>query len=82
MYIIQIEILFTVMYQGEGSDYGVDSCNPCWDGDLPWNWNDQTNIAASANRCWPIGSLIVRPGCDAYLYKVSEIHTVTGNIVL
>lgn len=60
------------MYKGFGSDYGVDACNPCWDGDGPWNWNDQTNIAASGGTCWSIGSLIVRPGCEAYLYTGYE----------
>ena len=64
-------ILFVGLYTGPGSDYAIDACNDC-PNDFPhqsWLYDgwDQDGPAC----CYmPIGSVIVRPGCQIYLYEV------------
>jgi len=68
------------LYTGPGSDYAIDACNDC-PNDFPhqsWLYDgwDQDGPAC----CYmPIGSVIVRPGCQIYLYEDLGFQGVITN---
>ena len=65
-------ILFVGLYTGPGSDYAIDACNVC-PNDIDnghYDVNDGFDQAGEACCYLPIGSVIVRPGCQIYLYEV------------
>ena len=65
-------ILFVGLYTGPGSDYAIDACNDCTS--PPFNghydYYDGYDEDSPVGYYAPIGSVIVRPGCQIYLYEV------------
>ena len=40
----------------------------CYEGDH-WTWGDHTDEEAGAGKYYAMGSIMVLPGCTAYLFK-------------
>jgi len=62
-------------YSGAGSAYDVDACNDCYGSTgFHYTYHDQTESDSGICCYWPIGSLIIRPGCQIYLYSDVGYH--------
>ena len=70
-------IVFAGSYSGPGSDYTVDACVDC-DTDYEQHrvFQDKYDGDAGAGYYWALGSFVVRPGCQVYLYSVSKYTTL------
>lgn len=69
------------LYTGPGSDYAIDACNVC-PNDIDnghYDVNDGFDQAGEACFYLPIGSVIVRPGCQIYLYEDLGFQGVITN---
>jgi len=55
-------------YYGTGSDLAINACNGCSLQNYA-DWVDGENLDAGAGRLYPVGSLIVRPGCTFYQFS-------------
>ena len=68
------KFLFLGGYTGPGSAYAVDACTDCVEHDQRYVFHDERNLDAGVGYYYAIGSLVIRPGCEIFLYKVLK-HT-------
>ena len=68
---LNAQIVFAGGYTGPGSHYAVDACVPCDDYyKNKIEFKDGYDLTENSGSYWPFGSVIVRPGCQIYLYSV------------
>ena len=67
-----------VSFSGEGREYPIDGCNKCRpdDDENGHRMKHGYNSDAGDGRFFPMGSVIIRPGCKLYGYTVrsKEVH--------
>ena len=52
----------------------MDACTDCVEHDQRYVFHDERNLDAGVGYYYAIGSLVIRPGCEIFLYKVLK-HT-------